>query len=171
MAHRISAVACCICVIAIGGSVIAAQTPAVGPLLSTNGEAARIRVLKEAFEKRTGDAPRNYAELKTIVQDFVVRQLQASPAISDDSLRQQLRTVIGGTSTEVPGGGLVVKSDTGWGPRSKQRVWVVAYFVWLGFHGPGGSGVVLDSYLWKPEGTRLAERPGATIEPSLSRLR
>jgi len=158
MAHRVPAFAFCIFVVAIDGRVVAAQTPADGPLLSTNREAASIRVLKDAFENHSGNAPSNYAKLKAIVQDFVVRQLQAAPAISDDSLRQQLRKVIGRTWADLPDGGLFVKSDTGWGPRSKQRVWAVAYIVWLGFHGPGGVGVVLDSYLWEPEATRLAGR-------------
>src|SRR6185295_8407602 len=103
-------------------------------------------------------APKNYATLKAIVQDFVVRQLQAAPGISDDSLRQQLRHVIGSTWTDVPDGGLFVKSDSGWGPGSNRRVWAVAYAVFLGSYTSGGIGVVLDSYVWEPQATRLAGR-------------
>jgi hypothetical protein len=161
MPRCVSAFAICILVVSIAGRVDAAQTPTNGPLLSTTGEAARIRVLKDAFENHTGSVPSNYTKLKAIVQDFVVRQLQAAPAISDDSLRQQLRRVIGITWTELPDGGLFVKSDTGWGPGSKRRVWAIAYAVFLGSYSPGGIGVVLDSYLWEPEATRLAGRQDA----------
>jgi hypothetical protein len=116
MAHRVPAFAFYIFVIAIDGHVVAAQAPADVPLLSTNREAASIRVLKDAFENHSGNAPSNYAKLKAIVQDFVVRQLQAAPAISDDSLRQQLRKVVGRTWADLPDGGLFVKSDTGLRP-------------------------------------------------------
>jgi hypothetical protein len=98
-----------------GRNVIAGQTTAAIQLLPTNREADRLRSLEDALENRTGDTTSNYAELKTIVQDFVVRQLQAAPAISDDSLREQLRKLIGRTWAELPDGGLYVKSDTSWG--------------------------------------------------------
>ena len=45
-----------------------------------------------------------------------------------------------------------------WGPLSTQRLWAVAYVVWLGSHGPGGIGVVIDSYVWESGRTRLAGR-------------
>lgn len=149
---------CIVAVVSDGRNVIAGQTTAAIQLLPTNREADRLRTLEDAFENHTGDTLSNYAELKTIVQDFVVRQLQAAPAISDDSLREQLRKLIGRTWAELPDGGLYVKSDTGWGPGSKQRVWAVAYVVWLGTHGPGGVGVVIDSYIWESTRTRLAGR-------------
>jgi hypothetical protein len=94
----------------------------------------------------------------TIVQDFVIRQLDAAPAISDAKLREQLRKVLGRTLAGPPDSGLYLSSAMPWGPRSTQRLWAVAYAVSLGAHGPGGTGVVVDSYLWEPGHTRLAGR-------------
>jgi hypothetical protein len=129
-------------------------------LLPTDPEAARVRVLQNAFDNHpAGDArARDYAELKTIVRDFVVRQLNAAPAISDETIREQLRKVVGRFWAERADGGLYVKSDASWGPRSKQRVWAIAYVVWLGTHGPGGTAVVVDCYVWEDGQTRFAER-------------
>jgi hypothetical protein len=131
-------------------------------LLPTNREAARVRVLQNAFDNHPADdaRARDYAKLKTIVQDFVVRQLDAAPAISDEALREQLRKVVPRFGDERPhgGGGLYVQSDRSWGSRSNERVWAVAYIVWLGTHGPGGTGVVIDCYVWEPGQTRLAGR-------------
>ena len=145
--------------IAIHGDFAAAQLPTDAQLLSTTREAARIRALEDAFENHTGNTKANYTKLKQIVQDFVMRQLQADPDISDENLQRQLQKVIGKTYPE--NRSLFVKSDTGWGPRSKQRVWAIAYVVWLGCYCPGGVGVVLDSYVWEPEATRLAARQDA----------
>ena len=92
------------------------------------------------------------------MQDFVIRQLDAAPAISDAMLREQLQKVIGRTWADPPHSGLYVSSALPWGPRSTQRLWAVAYAVWLGTHGPGGTGVVIDSYVWEPVRTRLAGR-------------
>ena len=124
-------------------------------LLPTDREAARVRALKDALDKHlTDDVLASYSQLKTIVQDFVIRQLDAAPAISDAMLREQLRKVIGRTWPDPPDSGLDVSSATAWGPRSTQRLWAVAYAVWLGTHGPGGTGVVIDSYVWEPGRTR-----------------
>lgn len=145
--------------VAMSGSAATQDNPPIR-LLPTDPEAARVRVLQNAFDNHpAGDArARDYAELKTIVRDFVVRQLNAAPAISDETLREQLRKVVGRFWAERPDGGLYVKSDASWGPRSKQRVWAIAYVVWLGTHGPGGTGVVVDCYVWEDGQTRFAER-------------
>ncbi|HEX7795212.1 MAG TPA: hypothetical protein VF456_12710 [Vicinamibacterales bacterium] len=127
--------------------------------MPTDREAARVRVLEDALDKHLADdVHASYNELKQIVQDFVIRQLDAAPAISDTTLREQLRKVIGRTWADTPDSGLYVSSATGWGPRSAQRLWAVAYVVWLGTHGAGGTGAVIDSYVWEPGGTRLAGR-------------
>jgi len=143
----------------LAGSAAAQDNPPVR-LLPIDSEAARVRVLQTAFDNHPADdaRARGYAELKTIVQDFVVRQLDAAPAISDEALREQLRKLIGRFWDDRPEGGLYVKSDTSWGPRSKQRVWAIAYVVWLGVHGSGGTGAVVESYVWNDGRTRLAGR-------------
>ena len=145
--------------VAVSHSAAAQDNPPVR-LLPIDSEAARVRVLQNAFDNHpTVDArARGYAELKTIVRDFVVRQLDAAPAISDEALREQLRKLIGRFWPGRPEGGLYVKSDMAWGPRSKQRVWAIAYVVWLGVHGPGGTGAVVESYVWNDGRTRLAGR-------------
>ena len=161
MTGRVLVIAFIFVIVGAAQRTVVAQPRADGPLLSTTREAARVRVLEKAFDNHTGNVRSNYSKLKAIVQDFVVRQLQAAPAISDDTLRQQLRKLIGRTWTDLPDGALFVKSDTGWGPKSTQRVWAIGYAVWLGTYGPGGIGVVIDSYVWKPDETRLAGRQDA----------
>ena len=142
-----------------GGTAAAAQDVFRIRLLPTDREAARVRVLQDALDKHlTNDVDASYNQLKTIVQDFVIRQLDAAPAISDAMLRQQLQKVIGRTWADPPDSAMYVSSATPWGPRSTQRLWAVAYAVWLGRHGPGGTGVVIDSYVWERSRTRLAGR-------------
>lgn len=101
-----------------------------------------------------------------IVRDFVIRQLDAAPAISDAKLREQLQKVIGRTWAATPDSGLYVSSAIPWGARSTQGLWAVAYAVWLGTHGPGGTGVVIDSYFWESGRTHLVGRSGQ--HPSLA---
>jgi hypothetical protein len=137
----------------------AAQTAPTVTLLPTEKEAARVQALVDAFENhRSTDVARDYGSLKSIVQDFVIRQLNAAPAISDAALRSQLEKIVSRRWSEEDDGGLYVRSASGWGPRSKDRLWAVAYVVWLGTHGDGGTGAVLDSYVWEPKGTRLVAR-------------
>jgi len=146
------------CLVAAGIGAAAQEVPSIR-LLPTAREAARIRVLKEALAKGpTDDVRASHDQLKAIVKDFVIRQLNAAPAISDAMLREQLQKVIGRTWADQPESGLYVSSATPWGPRSTQRLWAVAYVVWLGMHGPGGTGVVIDSYAWESGRTRLAGR-------------
>lgn len=143
------------------GVAITASAQDIPPLrlLPTDREAARVRVLEDTLDNHlTDDVLASYDQLKAIVQDFVIRQLDTAPAISDATLREQLRKVIGRTWADTPDAGLYVLSAMPWGPRSTQRVWAVAYAVWLGTHGPGGTGVVIDAYVWEPGGTRLAGR-------------
>jgi hypothetical protein len=143
---------------AVGIAAASQDVPSIR-LLPTDREAVRVRVLKDALDKHlTDDVLASYSQLKTIVQDFVIRQLDAAPAISDAMLRKQLQKVIGRTWADPPDSGLYVSSAMPWGPRSTQRLWAVAYAVWLGTHGPGGTGVVIDSYVWEPGRTRLAGR-------------
>jgi hypothetical protein len=126
-------------------------------MLPTDREAARVRVLQDALDNHL-DVPASYTQLKAIVQDFVIRQLDAAPAIAEATLREQLRKVIGRTWADTPDAGLYVLSAMPLGPRSTQRVWAIVYVVWIGTHGPGGTGVVIDSYVWESGRTRLAGR-------------
>jgi hypothetical protein len=138
---------------------VAAQDRSSVVLLATEREAALVRTLLDRFETHTSrDVVRDSGELKRIVGEFVIRQLDAAPAISDEALRNQLLKIISRRWTEQPDGGLYVKSASGWGPRSKERLWAIAYVVWLGSHGPGGTAAVIDSYMWEPTGARLAGR-------------
>jgi hypothetical protein len=147
-----------VCLFAAGLPAAAQDDPSIR-LLPTGREAARVRVLEDALDKHLADDVRaGYEELKTIVQDFIIRQLDAAPAISDAMLRAQLQKVIGRTWADSPDAGLYVSSAMAWGPRPTQRLWAVAYAVWLGMHGPGGTGVVIDSYVSESGRTRLAGR-------------
>lgn len=155
---RLRLVLATVCLFAIGIAAAAQDVPPIR-LLPTDREAARVRVLKDALDRHlTADVVASYSQLKTIVQDFVIRQLETAPAIPDAMLREQLQKVIGSTWADPPDSGLYVSSAAPWGPRSTQRLWAVAYAVWLGQHGPGGTGVVIDSYVWQPGRTRLAGR-------------
>src|SRR3954464_2153461 len=128
-------------------------------LLPTSREAARVRALQRALDNSpTGDVPGACNQVKAIVQDFIIRHLDAAPAISDAALREQLWKVIGPTPADTPEGPPYVRSDTGWGPGSTERLWAIAYAVCLEVHGPGDTGVVIDSYVWDRGRTRLAGR-------------
>jgi hypothetical protein len=146
------------CLFSVAITAAAQDTPSIR-LLPTDREAARVRAVQDTLDNHlTDDVRGSYNQLKAIVQDFVIRQLDAAPAISDARLREQLRKLIGRRWADTPDAGLYVLSATPWGPRSTQRVWAVAYVVWLGTHGPGSTGVVIDSYVWEPVRARLAGR-------------
>jgi hypothetical protein len=94
-----STVALCALLAGSAGARPSAATQENPPirLLPTDPEAARVRALQNAFDNSPPDdaRARDYAELNPIVRDFVVRQLDAAPAIADEVLREQLRKVVG----------------------------------------------------------------------------
>ncbi|HEY7287824.1 MAG TPA: hypothetical protein VH497_20385, partial [Vicinamibacterales bacterium] len=105
-----------VCLFAVG-TAAAQDVPSIRQL-PTDREAARVRVLENAFDNHVpDDVLSSYRQLKAIVQDFVIRQLDAAPAISDAMLREQLRKVLGRTLAGPPDSGLYVSSAMPWGPR------------------------------------------------------
>jgi hypothetical protein len=152
--------ACAIAAVAISTAPASfAQEPAIR-LLPTARESARVRALQHTFDAHPtdDDRARAFSELKATVEDFVTRQLTTAPAISDAALHAQLRRVLGQAVAENEFPVIQVKSASAWGPGAKQRLWAIAYGVWLGSHGPGGTGAVLDVYSWEPGRSRLAAR-------------
>jgi hypothetical protein len=133
----------------------AQNTPPIR-LLPTGRDAARIRVLAASLaDHKTDDVQASSAELGRLIQDFVTRQLDAAPTISDVVLSNQLLKVLGRDATDEPDG-VYVRSG-GCGPRSKQCVWAVAYVI------PEGAGAqgVIECYFWEPGRARLAGRQDA----------
>src|SRR4051812_27628183 len=95
------------CLFAVANTAASQDTAAIR-LLPTAREAARVRALADAFDNpRTDDAGASN-QLKAIVQDFVIRQLNGAPAIADTSLREQLRKVLGITTADRSDAGLYV---------------------------------------------------------------
>jgi hypothetical protein len=69
---RLVIVAACL----FAGGIAGAQDDPSIRLLPTDRESARVRVLEDALDKHlTGDVPASYNELKEILKDFVIRQL------------------------------------------------------------------------------------------------
>src|SRR4051812_21501388 len=118
-------------------------------LLPTSREAARVRALQRALDNSpTGDVPGACNQVKAIVQDF---HHPPTRCCTSDFRRSAARTTLEGDWPN--SGGYTrwppyVRSDTGWGPGSTERLWAIAYAVCLEVHGPGDTGVVIDSYVW-----------------------
>ena len=55
---------------------------------ATDRDAARVHTVQERLTNHlSADVARDYGDLKNIVQNFIVRQLDAARAISDEALR------------------------------------------------------------------------------------
>jgi len=66
----------------------APQSTAPIALLPTDRDAARVHTVQERLTNHlSADVARDYGDLKNIVQNFIVRQLDAARAISDEALR------------------------------------------------------------------------------------
>lgn len=106
---------------------------------------------------KAADRSANFARLKNLVRDFVIGEINRHPRISDADLRAKLTDVL----PEMPW------ADDDLSPyvfsSADKHVRAVVYFVWFGFHGIGGTGIVIDSYVTENGKTRLAGRGGGEL--------
>jgi hypothetical protein len=136
-------------------------------LLPTTALARRIRALQNPDGHDTHALKTRLANIRRDVGSFVVRQIDAYPAISNCDLQKQLDAAF---AFEYEGCGGRDDRNSGeprvfavpWGPRTSPRVFVIEYGVWFGFYG-GGSETVLESYVWDRDGGAHA---GAGLVPA-----
>ena len=129
-----------------------------GTLLTTAVLARQIRDLQGP----RADMPTNpmalkarVAALRRDIRDFITRQIEAYPSISECELQKQLTSAF---SIEMDKCGAPLE-DSGvprvfaqsWGPGAKRRTFVVTY-QWFGFYGENGSQTILESYVWDRDG-------------------
>jgi hypothetical protein len=144
-------------------------------LLPTGGAAAKIRSIQNelvtGFNKETvpfskAQHERQFEQLKRIVTGFVIRQLEAEPAIERWQLRDQLIRIFGGQRDEQ-------NPDAFLGPpyvfraqapnQDSPSVWAVAYRG-DAYDGLGGSRTVVESYAVESGKARLAGRGGMEMD-------
>jgi hypothetical protein len=91
------------------------------------------------------------------ISNFILRQIEASPSISECELQKQLddafsvdKNICGNPQSDASP--RVFTDD--WGRATRRRVFVVTYYVWFGLYGEGET--VLQSYIWEQgRGVRL----------------
>ena len=139
--------------------MLLAETPA-HTLLPTQALTREVRALQGPSNGNHA----NVAKLRQTVGSFIVRQIDADPAISNCDLQKQLNRAFEKTEGDCGGPGesysmaprVFARPD---GPN--RRVFVVTY-TWFGFYAKHGSETILESYVWENDrGTHL----GAGIVP------
>jgi hypothetical protein len=161
------------------GTANALRPDAPVGLLPTQSLAEQARKL-EAAPTSDLDYRRRVAKATALhhqIDDFIVKQIETFPSISSNQLQVQLLKIF--CASAAPG----ICDDSvqfvkvfaeGWGPKTLRRQFVVASQFPVGFMGPEGSLVTIDSYLWdkstqkahlSSEGGR--EFNGRTVEFSL----
>jgi len=150
-----SAIACA-AVLLTGAFALPAETPD-RKLLSITGLTRELSALQGPSSAGLRNDPRvlgaRVAKVRKTVGEFIVRQIEAYPAISNCDLQRQLTRSFGiweddcgGTSEPFSGVPRVLSGV--WGSKSMRRIFVVTY-AWFGFHGKGGSETFLESYVWE----------------------
>ena len=125
------------------------------PLLPTAVLAREIRALQGPHDGMSIDArslATRVANIRRDVGNFIVRQIEAYPSISECDLQKQLASAFaidedGCSGQSGDDGAPRVFAEPG-GAASMRRLFVVSYF-WFGFYGKGGSETVLESYVWE----------------------
>ncbi len=161
-------------VLLFAGTYLGAPEPPSNKLLPTTLLARDIRALPDTIHALKGlytaaAVKPLLAKAQGKIGSFVIRQIEAYPSISECDLQKQLATAFA-----IKDSGCGGEQDQGvepaprvfaspWGANANRRVIIVAYCLWLGFHGPGGSETVLESYIWEQDG---GVRRGANLVPS-----
>jgi len=100
--------------------------------------------------QETQQRRRKGAVVRDHISEFIVRQLEAMPSISQGQLQTQLQRVLCSRALddcdECNRPPYVFAFD--YGPKTIRRQVVVAYLLDLGFMGPGGTLTVVENYLW-----------------------
>ena len=122
-------------------------------LLDTRATAAAVKHLSRPL-KSSADIAQRHREAQQVrgqISDFIVRQLEQAPFISQRLLETQLRKIIGpepwDSRDDCDSPTKVFTLDPG--RQTTRRQVVVAYSLDSGFMGPRGITTVLESYLWE----------------------
>jgi hypothetical protein len=111
------------------------------------------------------------ANMRRDVGNFIVRQIEADPAIAECDLQKQLAAAFAidedGCSGQSRDDGAPRVFAEPWGPASTRRIYVITY-LWFGFLGKGGSETVLESYVWERD--RGVHRGAGIVPASFSGL-
>src|SRR6185295_2011161 len=151
--------------VAASVSIASGQVPARPPeLLATAPLAAEVRDMVS----RVGnlDTAKRRAEAATVrdhISNFIVRQIDAMPSISQEQLQQQLGEIVC-DDPRCQGMRHPIVRAADWGPRSVRRQIVAAYALFGLWNGPGGSLTAIESYLWEGGRTRRTSRGGAEVD-------
>jgi hypothetical protein len=105
-------------------------------------------------------------QLRRHISEFVVRQLEETPSISQRQPETQLRKILGAEPCDkchdCDGAPQVFTLDPG--PKTTRRQLVIAYSLSAGFMGPKGNMTILESFLWEMEKARLTAHGGAELD-------
>ncbi len=144
-------------------SVALAEVPnAPSGLLPTQALARQARELQSAPISEE-DNQRRVIQAKVLrhrISNFIVQQLEALPSISGSQLQAQLQEILCSPDISPCEGSYSspkVFAVDPWGPKAQQRQVIVAYEISLGFMGPNGTLVTIESYVWHKD-SQKAER-------------
>jgi hypothetical protein len=144
-------------------------------LISTEVPAQRVRALQaklhnisecgtpEACEEDYKQREPSFNQIRAIVAEFVVAQLNGEPTLDRIQLRNQLKQMLGPSGEGPEGFPYVLRSLQSSGANDAEPiVWLVAYEEWI-HGGMGGSRTVVDCYDVERGRARLAGRGGAEM--------
>ena len=104
------------------------------------------------------------------ISEFIVRQLEAMPAISQRQLRTQLYKILCSGAVDecdaCTGPPYAFAAD--WGPKTTRRQVVVVYVLSLGFIGPNGTLTVVETYLWEKGKANRSSGGGSEFDGYIS---
>jgi hypothetical protein len=153
----------------VSASYVEVPAAKVG-LLPTQALARQVRALQRVPDS-DADVRRRVLLGKAVrdrVDEFIVRQLESLPSISGDQLQHQLQNIVCTEDTHPCDENYSTPKvfTEGWGSKTERRQVVVAYVLYLGFMGPRGSIVTVESYVWEKQSqkARMTSRGGSEFD-------
>ena len=134
-------------------------------LLPTEILAKEVRALADLRDEFPERQRRGNA-VRRDIGNFILRQLEAMPAISERQLRGQLQSILCAKEDEecVNGKRPPDVFAESFGPNTERRQVVVTYALYLGFMGPGGTLTTIESYVWEKQKARMTSRGGQEFD-------
>ena len=150
--------------------ILSASTVCCGDaqMLDTGPTAAAVKHLSRPLKSSADIAQRHRKaqQVRGQISDFIVRQLEQAPFISQRLLETQLQKIIGpepwDSRDDCDSPTKVFTSDPG--PQTTRRQVVVAYSLDSGFMGLRGITTVLESYLWENGKARRTTQGGSELD-------
>lgn len=133
----------------VAGWSVAATAQSDHALLPTNSLAREIAALQGPSAEMRNEPSflrARVVKMRNVVGAFVIRQIEAYPAISKADFQKQLEAAFGGKPSGWIGGPRVFAESSG--PKATHRFFVIAYG-WYGFYGTGGSETILETFVWE----------------------